>query len=133
MTWLRANASATASPDDTMSAPSPPRTARTPFWSPFLAALTSASAASSAVLKDCCAIATDAAAKASITTMNDIRLACDRRLQRKDLIIAYSIASGSGVLQADLVVEHPEVAITTANDRLRHDCLHVLCDDADVS
>ena len=60
-----------------MSAPSGPNTVRMPFRSPLLAALTRASTASSAVLKDCWAFATDAIAKASTAAVNEASLASE--------------------------------------------------------
>ena len=33
---------------------------------------------------------------------------------------------------AELVVEDPQIALSIARNRLRHDCLHFLCDDADI-
>ena len=35
-------------------------------------------------------------------------------------------------LQPELVVEHPQIAVWSAHDRLRHDLLHFLGDDADI-
>src|ERR1051325_10198375 len=58
------SASATGSPDDAISAPSLPRTASRAARSFALAALASASAAASGVLKDCCA--TDGVATAKL-------------------------------------------------------------------
>jgi len=35
-------------------------------------------------------------------------------------------------LQTEVVVEHPQIAVASAHDRLRHDLLHFLGDDADI-
>ena len=63
-----------ASPDETMSSPSGPSTATMPFRSPLLAALTSALAASSAVLKACCALATHVAVQSRAPIVAEMRL-----------------------------------------------------------
>src|SRR5262245_47537657 len=60
-----------------MSAPSRPNTVSRFLRSPALAALTRASAASSAVLNDCWALATDASANASTAAINAASLARD--------------------------------------------------------
>ena len=47
------------------------------------------------------------------------------RARREPLVIGL-------VLQADLVVKHPQIAVPAAHDRFRHDRLNLLRHDADV-
>jgi hypothetical protein len=54
-----------------MSTPSLPSTVKIPLWSPALAAAASALAASSAVLKDCWALAIVAIAKTRIAAVEE--------------------------------------------------------------
>jgi hypothetical protein len=34
---------------------------------------------------------------------------------------------------SELIVEHPQITVSIVRDRLRHDCLHFLCDHPDIS
>src|SRR5262245_4880334 len=81
-----------------MSAPSRPNTVSRFLRAPGLAALTGASAASSAVLNDCWAFATDASANASTAAINAASLARDGAglVDERMVIMASSVAFRSG-------------------------------------
>src|SRR5258707_11692824 len=54
-----------------------------------------------------------------------------RRGRRKDGARCDPLVVGLK-LQPEFAVENPEIAVSTAHDRFRHDCLHFLRNDADV-
>src|SRR5579862_9878516 len=141
--------SATLSPDDTMSAPSGPRTATTPFGQLSFVALTRASTASSGVLNDCCALATDTDARMTIAAIQAANLPNDEGIWVMtisppiQLRVDYpgsgrnSRARGNPVVvsfefYAELVVVDAQVSIATTYDSVWHDSLHLLRHDADV-
>src|SRR5215471_10479583 len=104
MTRFRADASATGSPEDTMSAPFWPNTVSTAFRSPVFAALTRASAASSAVLNDCwaCAAAIANASTAAVNKPSLARVAVG--LVKERIVIIASSAACESRIQSVLLL-----------------------------
>src|SRR5262245_7075117 len=121
MTRLRADVSAIASPEDTMSAPSRPKTVKTAFRLPVLAALTRASTASCAVLKDCWAFATGAIANASSAAVNEASLARDEMglVNERIVIMGSSFASESRIQLMPSPRRPPQAALQASQYRIR--------------
>src|SRR5262249_17030842 len=125
-----------------MSAPALPRTVTIALRSPLFAALASASAASSALLKDCWAPASDviAASAAVVKMASRSRLRCER-VKRDIMAVSSSVrqqragrhaCAGGKPLpvglerHADPVVENPEIASASAHHCFGHHRLHLL-------
>src|SRR5262249_12028348 len=135
-------ASATSSPDEIMSSPSGPSTVSTAFMSPALAALAKAVAASSGVLKACWAPATDAAVQRSVAIVSETRILfiassfaqtlVENRSSEGNVSARRNPMLVSLELDAQLVIEAPQVAVAPADDRPRRNRQHFLRHHANI-
>src|SRR4029079_661965 len=146
---FRTCGSSTGSPDETSSCEPGPRMLTTDLLSPLLAAWTSASTASSGVLKSCCSCASEDSARISIAAPASMVILLKRRTYC-DLIMAVHPsmrlrwgggnprARGEPLVvgverQPELVVVDAQISVVAADDCIRSNDVHFLRHHADIS